>query len=372
MRRARAIGLTALICLTALGRTAPAQGSAVSPVTLAPPSATLDEEFTRISSVRELGDGRVLVTDAGDNRLVIADLRRGTVTALGAVGSGPGEYRAASRLVALPGDSTLLVDFENRRWLILALDRIVTTLPASDSSILAAGMNVVGHDARGRTVSVRTFGRAPAGAARQHSVLRVLAVDRRTARVDTLAGMRGPEFVVRVEGPPERQTVNATQVMLSVPEQAIAFSDGWVAVARQDPYRVDWYPPRAPMIPGAPLPASRTPVSATEREAWRARTERQNGRAFPAPLESLAWASEIAPFRSDALQATPDGSLLIAKELWSGSRGTEYDLVDRRGRLTRRILLPENERVVGFGRGAVYVVSTDTDGIERLRRHPWP
>ena len=371
MRLAHLIRLATLGCLVLLSRTTDAQASAVGTATLAPPRDSLAQEFTRITSVRELGDGRVLITDAGDNRFVVADLRRGAVTPIGSLGSGPGEYRAASRLVALSGDSSVLVDFESRRWLLLAQDRIVATLPASDSSLLAAGMNVVGYDGRGRTVSVRTFGRTPAGAARQHSVLRVLAVERLTARVDTIAAMRGSEFVVRVDGPPERQTVSATQVMLSVPEQAIAFSDGWVAVARQDPYRVDWYPPRAPTIPGAPLPVSRTQVSTAEREAWRARTERQSGRAFPAPLESLAWASEIAPFRTDALRAMPDGSLLIAKELWSGSRGTEYDIVDRRGRLTRTLRLPENERVVGFGRSVVYVVSTDADGIERLRRHPW-
>lgn len=44
---------------------------------LQPANARLDEAFTRILSVRELSDGRVLVTDDRDNRLVVADMKAG-------------------------------------------------------------------------------------------------------------------------------------------------------------------------------------------------------------------------------------------------------------------------------------------------------
>jgi hypothetical protein len=49
-----------------------------------------------------------------------------------------------------------------------------------------------------------------------------------------------------------------------------------------------------------------------------------------------------------------------------------YDIVDRTGRLVRGVTLPENQRLVGVGRSGAYVAETDEDGIQRLRRHPWP
>src|SRR5688572_21860994 len=90
-------------------------------VTLRPADATLGEPFTSVYSIRELADGRVLISDNGqDNRLVVADLASGRVRTVGNVGAGPGEYRAAGRLFPLAGDSTLFIDSPQRGywWLL--------------------------------------------------------------------------------------------------------------------------------------------------------------------------------------------------------------------------------------------------------------
>ena len=53
--------------------------AAQSPVfVLRPAAATLDHEFTRVGSVRELGDGRILVTETEEDVLLVADLHTGT------------------------------------------------------------------------------------------------------------------------------------------------------------------------------------------------------------------------------------------------------------------------------------------------------
>ena len=47
-------------------------------ITLRPVDATLGEPFTSILSVRELSDGRVLISDnSSETRLVVANLRTG-------------------------------------------------------------------------------------------------------------------------------------------------------------------------------------------------------------------------------------------------------------------------------------------------------
>lgn len=59
-----------------------AKGTGVRTVPLSAPDATLTSEFTSLTSVRELADGRVLVVDVGENKLLIADWRRGTAVQL--------------------------------------------------------------------------------------------------------------------------------------------------------------------------------------------------------------------------------------------------------------------------------------------------
>src|SRR5688500_12239189 len=91
------------------------------------PNAKLDQEFTRIVAVRELADGRVLVSDAGERKLFLTDFTSGAASVIGQEGQGPEEYRSVGQLFALAGDSTLLVDQLGARWLLLHGAKIVQT-----------------------------------------------------------------------------------------------------------------------------------------------------------------------------------------------------------------------------------------------------
>ena len=112
-----------------------AQGVPTLP--LGAPNARLNAEFTRVSAVRELDDGRVLIVDEADKRVAVGDWKTGTVRQIGRVGSGPGEYQLPQRLLALSADSTLLTDVMAGRWLLFAGDSIVETIPASAPPIAA-------------------------------------------------------------------------------------------------------------------------------------------------------------------------------------------------------------------------------------------
>lgn len=97
------IRATVAIAFTAVG-TAVAFQQAPRAIGLRPPDATLGEPFTSIYSVRELADGRVLISDySQDNPVDVADMASGRVRRVGNVGAGPREYRQAGRLFALPG-----------------------------------------------------------------------------------------------------------------------------------------------------------------------------------------------------------------------------------------------------------------------------
>jgi len=72
------------------------------------------------------------VTDWIEERVVVLDLASGEVRDLGRVGGGPKEFRLPSQLVALPGDSTLLVDFGNVRLNVIGPTlEFVRSMPAN-------------------------------------------------------------------------------------------------------------------------------------------------------------------------------------------------------------------------------------------------
>ena len=160
------------------------------------------------------------------------------------------------------------------------------------------------------------------------------------------------------------------QVVYSVPDQVVLFPDGWIAVAYQQPYRVDWIAPDRSAVRGPELPWQYPHVTEAEKTAYAERLVRRRGPGAKLRPE-MPWAEAVPPFRESALLAAPDGSLVVLREQWSGSPATEYDVVNRRGQRSFALALRWNERIVGFGSRGAYVAVADDDGIERLERRPW-
>lgn len=343
----------------------------VRDLTLLPPQDSVSHEFTRIASIRELSDGRVLVVDSRDRVLYLAYLRSDSVQQIGRTGSGPSEYQSPSRLIALGGDTTLLIDGGNRRWLLLVGSRIVSTFSPSDLVVERAGMALAGADLSGHILTTVVIGREPLAGDRQQNRLMVLRVDRQSAQVDTITILKGTETQVHTERSARSQNTSVRELALSVSEQPLLFQDGWIAFVLQRPYRVDWRAPDGQSIHGPALTWNDPVVDGREIEIYRRRMERQIGRSIPAPLTGILFADVVPPFPSNALQSLPNKHLLILRSQWSGSRGVEYDMVDRRGRVVGHVQLPSNIRIVGVGAQYIFTVATDDDGIEMLRRHHW-
>ena len=90
--------------------------------TLAKPLAEHSEPFSQIAAIRELKDGRLLVVDSRDKLVQLVDLTAKTATKVGREGSGPGEYGLPTQLFALPGDSSVIFDPLNQRYLMVHPD----------------------------------------------------------------------------------------------------------------------------------------------------------------------------------------------------------------------------------------------------------
>lgn len=353
--------------------------AAQPPRALAPPDARLSHEFSFISSVRELADGRILVTDGRESRVVVADLTTNAVRDVGRRGAGPREYASALPLSRLPADSSLMGGAA-RRWLVFVGDAPTGSIPPDTPALIATRGLVSATDDLGHVWSTWSPP-SPLGSHQYGATdsIRVLRVARATGRVDTVARLRA------APGRVERWSTASGSTGMQVRERpALATSevfavaaDGWLAVARLEPYRVDWRTPDGRWIMGRAIADEPQRVTRADQNAY---VERQ---AFlygtpRRPAESYGtWPKVLPPFVSFAepipgvALATPDGLVLILRMRSARNPGTCYDMIDRRGVRTGRLCTPPTARVIGFGRRHAYVVTRDADGLESLARHPW-
>ena len=333
------------------------------------PDAMLDAEFVRVSAMRELGDGRVVVVDAGSTRLVVADFTARTTRTIGRIGGGATEHGAALRaLYALGGDTSLVPDPANGRWLLLHRDAIATLIGADAPVVRAIGLSPSGVDTLGSVIGTRP--RVVDGVPRLDSLL-LLRGSRRRGTLDTLSRLfvRPPTFIGGGRVDPTRPAPVAINP-LSANEQAVMFPDGWVAIARLAPYRVEWIEPGGARRIGSELPFIEVRLDDAERAAALRREADETGRPVRDPLTVGEWPRVVPPFLNNGLLAATDGSLWVLRAPARNQQDRRYDVVDRRGVLAEQVVLDKNERVVGFGARSVYTVITDNDGIQRLRRHP--
>ena len=369
----------------------PVQGQSERQLRLPPANARLSEAFSSIGSVRELSDGRVLITDSRDGRIVAANLSTWAVEQVGRRGQGPNEYGTVGPLLPLAGDSSLMVDVMGRRWLLFAGSSIVATIPPDAPIIKAVKTFAKGADGLGHvwvSVSPREFvqetakaGSIDFGPADSDLVVRG---NRATGKLDT---------VTKVRGAVSRRTVTAnaygkfhgvtwSHAPLSAAEGAALFADGWFAVARVEPYRVDWIAPDGRVSRGLPIPVTPIRVTTAEKEAYFARLAASRAPEVATPALPEPMRREIGALRdrfpavfppfTGAPLAGGDGNLWLRRPVSKHFPNLRYDVVDRRGQRIGTVSLARGERVVAVGRTAVYVAWKDQDDIERLRRHPSP
>lgn len=363
-----------------------AQDARVPTITLRGSAGRLDDGFAWIKAIRELADGRVLIGLSSDPHLMVADYQTGTSEQVGSVGSGPGEYRSVAALYALSGDSTLVLDGQQARWIIFSDTKPVATLRGRTRGMWAEMVD--GADTLGRVLELAArrypVGSYPTERYRQNAESLAVIVHRRSGprtgdalsvRSDTLAVIRGAFREVRrltrgsYGGAGIRYTL---YTILDGAEQAVMFADGWVAVVHAKPYHVAWHAPDGGRTIGPSLPFEPVPVDEMQKLAAVARDWPKSPALFK-PEEYPPWPRVLPPFEgSRAAIAMSDGRLAIKRTPDARSRAIYYDLIDRSGRLSARLQLRENEQLFGITGRWVYVARRDQDDLIWLERYSWP
>lgn len=365
--------------LAALALPAPADASqAPGVISLPHADRTTDEEFNRIASVRELADGSVLMVDRGDDRLYHVRWERAPVQ-VGRKGSGPGEFHTVGDLFALGGDSTLLTDQYTGRWNLLVGATVAETESEGRPLNQLFGGSIHGADVRGRVLDVVGVRSGPGlrGTSFVSDTNLMVVAARASQRADTIARLKGVgSRGLRVTQPsgsrPGRIVANNP---FESKELALLMVDGWIAVARADPYRIDWRSPDGDWTKGSALEPSRVRVTEREKCAIVRRLGWDPPGAPCRPDDYPGWPEFAPPFLATPvappLFADPRGRLLVRRTPTADHPGNRYDLIDRAGRRIGVIELPATRSIVGFGASHVYVAFTGEDGTQSLHRHAW-
>ena len=343
----------------------------------------LPVDFTQIRGVRELADGRVLVSDRLDKGVVVADFTRGSIVPIGRTGSGPAEYRLPTGLSPMPGDSTLLFDEGNQRQAVIGPDlKIHRTF-----TLLLPG---IGVPLGARTVDRlgRYYLQIPGwlnGVRGGSDTIVVVRFDSRTQRVDTLARIKGST--------PRKNTMKpGLPYVLFAPQDVWnVTSDGRLAVVRSGDYHVEWRDVDGRTTSGPRIPFERRSVTMDDRVAHTRRfmessnTSGRDGTSglSPLPAEMLEekavrdvaeyqeYAEVHAPFTAVTPLFSPDGTLWIERSVRLGLPQT-WDIIGSDGALAGRLEMPKGRRLLSLGQRWLYAVTTDEDGLQRLERYRHP
>ena len=343
---------------------------------------SLGEPFSSVAGLRELSDGRVLVSDRLEQALRVIDFASGGFEEIGHTGQGPGEYRMPGELLALPGDSTLLVDMGNMRMTMVTPDGL---LEGSGSLVRPEGIFMFprGVDAKGR-IYFDVTGTMSMSPGSLPDSFAIVAFDRATQAIDTV-GLLPREQIRQVSTRGEGFSFSGPGMAPFQPTDAwAAGSDGRVAVARGVDYRVEWLARGGERVVGPVMQYEPVRLTDEDKEAWADRMSRGaavmvmggsggsgGGRTMNVPrpdVNEMEWPDVKPAFPRGAMHVTPEGEAWVQRYV-EYSQPETFDVFDASGHRVKQVVLPEGRRFIGFGDGTLYAVRVDEDDLQWLERY---
>ncbi|MEP6731176.1 MAG: hypothetical protein ABJE10_11085 [bacterium] len=357
---------------------------------LGPAIATSRATFGLIGGVRELRDGRLLVNDIENRKLLVlnATLAESSTLADDSTGgSAPAYGGSPARMITYRGDSTLLVEPDLLSMQVIGPRGTLghaRAIPNAEQvkSLVSAAAGTPGFD-RGdhlvyrvlppaqqtyRANGVWTIGKESPDSAP------IVRASLKARKVDTVAYTRiTPAKLVVVEGPKGKMIAATAYNPLPVSDEWVVVSDGSIAILRSSDYHVDWITPDSKRSSSPRIAFDWHRLTGKEktgmiegvvRDVAVARS-RSSGATAALPFPMVA-ASDLPdytpPFARGSILADEDGRIWVqTSAIYANVTGVVYDVIDRQGRLIDRVEIPNRRLIVGFGQsGVVYLASEGT------------
>jgi hypothetical protein len=384
---------------------------------------TSQVRFKSVAGVRVLSNGRVLVNDVVDRRVVMleASLRFRRIVADTSPATGRAYGARSGGLVPYLGDTTLFIDVATLSMFSVDPDGRLSRVSAAPSpqylQFLVGGQSGnPGVDARGRLVfrtggpsqmQLMAKGRLNGPFGPDSAAL--VRFDLATRRTDTLAFLR--MYAPRIIQMPDSAGVTwLARVVNPLPtvDDWTVLANGEVAIARGQDYHIEFIDATGSRRSGRKIPFTWLRMGDEYKRAYldstRALRDRLAARGTPvSPAMSLADGDETRgrgrittittgdaanaftrPAAAPVLYVSPDelpdyqpafaaGAVRADAEdrIWirtlpirATQSGIIYDVIDRTGLLVDRVQVPRGAVVVGFVRGGgVITASRDSAGV---------
>lgn len=385
--------LLCLIAMAAGARTGASQ-SPVRTIVLDKPLSEHSEALSRVTGFHELRDGRVLVSDMGETRIVLLDFIKQSASPVSRVGSGPLEYRVPGPMFSV-SDTVLMPDMMLRRFLVLdGAGKVVGTRPLTPagSDILAFVRlgRIVGVDKRGRFYSEsRGMTVAQGQMPKMSDTLALVRWREIGAKGDTIATRVEPFAMPDMSGDAAKGVRFKVKVPpLVTPQLWDVSPHGGVVILFPD-YHTERLAENGQRSAGPRIAHTASPLTAQDRTRVMKRTREEAeigfklGRSMAAAatngqgpridfelVEPAEWPKTKPVF--GAMHVAPDGRVWVSRTSPALSDIAEYDVLNAAGALVQRVKMPSKVTLVGFGKGVLYAVREDEDDLRYLQRYRIP
>ncbi|MFI5231899.1 MAG: hypothetical protein ACHQSE_05235 [Gemmatimonadales bacterium] len=415
--------MKATILLGLLACAAHAQ-STIPERTLGAPTVVGNESFQNIASVRELSDGKVIVVQSGPPnamarsvitamaarlgrggrggrgsaaldslasppprrvaRVVMLDASLATATPIGQAGTGPGEYGEPEALVAGVRDTTLLIDVSRGDLPVIdPTGKIVasktTSVPQIGIFALVGGLAV---DHTGRLLYMAHLQDQRSSAVGMEIVTPdtapIMAFDFKTGGTIPVAQLH-VEQASAVMGTDSTKPGTMSMHVKTFPfptiDDWVAMPDGTLAIIRGADLHVDWIAPNGKVRSTPPIRYAKVAVTDSDKVKFRT-LHSMNSDSLPmmprnismTQAEPESWPEFKPPFSARGAKAAPDGTIWIPAHIISPDVKEGYDVIGPDGRVRERIHLAKGQRLLGFGKGVVYVAVNEGPRDNRVAR----
>ncbi len=371
------------------------RAAAQTPVALTKADAAFPDPFTRITSVRELPSGKVIVSDIQDKTVQMLDFASGQATKVGREGQGPGEYALPAGLFGMPNGETWVNDLLGRRFLVLdANGKPTKTVPLPTTGGGGPGGFVVGLLNGASDQSGRIYFQAPpfnsaSPDGKSPDSLAILRWDGAKSALDTAAWLIGPKgsFSASGAGGSRQFRVTMGGGKVFAPQEAWGVAaDGAIARVLPSPYQVLWYGPNSTKARAGPAQAY-TPMKVSDQDKQDVIESRKRNRPTMVmiggpggggrpggtgnfQMPDPEFEETKPPFTgTNPVLVTPEGEVWVARTRPASDKTPTYDIFDRAGKLVRRVSLNPKSAIIGFGKGTAYVIRTDDEELQYLERH---
>lgn len=352
-------GLAAMLVLSPPGL--PAQSTA--PTIPARLEVEIPHPFTIVSGLTSLPDGRLVVTDRQERRIVLLDPATNDLTDVGRQGQGPREFIRPSAPTAMPDGTVLVYDSGNRRFLELGAEGrpVGTHAWPADPQRFGGRSPPRGADAEGRLYWLASL--PYRGQLSTHAIV----------------------VQWRPGGPlEERVQIQSRDAQNRKILRQFVTRDGWavapsgdIGIVRGDAPAVEWHRADGTIVKGPPLDVRKVPIDdaelATVEETVAGGAVVSGGASAdggePRPRSDWITPAYLPPFQTDHVHTSPRGKLWVPLRLPIDEPRTEIWVFDGRGRLERKVHVDERVELRRVGAGTFYATVPDDLGFQRLRRY---